>query len=123
MAAHHVQALLMGGQACVFYGAAEFSKDTDFAILSTPENVERLKKALEELHAQCIAVPPFQIDFLLRGHAVHFRCQHPEAKEIRVDVMSVMRGLDPFPNLWNRRTTLTDADGTVYELMSISDLV
>jgi predicted nucleotidyltransferase len=22
----------MGGQACVFYGAAEFSRDTDFAI-------------------------------------------------------------------------------------------
>lgn len=28
MAAHRVQALLMGGQACVFYGAAEFSRDT-----------------------------------------------------------------------------------------------
>ena len=29
MAAHRVRALLMGGQACVFYGAAEFSHDTD----------------------------------------------------------------------------------------------
>jgi hypothetical protein len=28
MRAHHVRALLMGGQACVFYGAAEFSRDT-----------------------------------------------------------------------------------------------
>jgi len=27
-----VGALLMGGQACVFYGAAEFSRDTDFTI-------------------------------------------------------------------------------------------
>jgi hypothetical protein len=34
MAAHRVRALLMGGQACVFYGAAEFSRDTD---LRTPE--------------------------------------------------------------------------------------
>jgi hypothetical protein len=24
----------MGGQACVFYGAAEFSRDTDFAVLA-----------------------------------------------------------------------------------------
>lgn len=32
MAAHQVQCLLMGGQACVFYGAAEFSRDSDFAI-------------------------------------------------------------------------------------------
>jgi hypothetical protein len=28
---HRVQALLMGGQACVFYGAAEFNRDTDLA--------------------------------------------------------------------------------------------
>ena len=34
MRAHRVRALLMGGQACVFYGAAEFSRDTDFAILA-----------------------------------------------------------------------------------------
>ncbi len=33
---------------------------------------------------------------LLRGHAVHFRCQHPEVSNLRLDVMSVMRGLDPF---------------------------
>jgi len=31
MREHRVRALLMGGQACVFYGAAEFSRDTDFA--------------------------------------------------------------------------------------------
>ena len=33
MAAHRVRALPMGGQACVFYGAAEFSRDTDLLIL------------------------------------------------------------------------------------------
>ena len=31
MADRRVRALLMGGQACVFYGAAEFSRDTDLA--------------------------------------------------------------------------------------------
>ncbi len=34
MRAHRVRALLMGGQACVFYGAAEFSRDTDLAIVA-----------------------------------------------------------------------------------------
>ena len=29
MANRQVRTLLMGGQACVFYGAAEFSRDTD----------------------------------------------------------------------------------------------
>ena len=31
---HRVRALLMGGQACVLYGAAEFSRDTDLVILA-----------------------------------------------------------------------------------------
>jgi len=30
---HRVEALLMGGQACVFYDAAEFSRDTDLTKL------------------------------------------------------------------------------------------
>jgi len=46
--------LLMGGQACVFYGAAEFSRDTDVAVLAEPENLERLTLALEDLQADCV---------------------------------------------------------------------
>ena len=37
-----VRALLMGGQACVFHGAAEFSRDTDFAIAIDSDNWARL---------------------------------------------------------------------------------
>jgi len=59
MRAHRVRALLMGGQACVFYGAAEFSRDTDFAILADAANLARLRKALAELEAEPIAVPPY----------------------------------------------------------------
>ncbi len=43
MAARQVHALLMGGQACVFYGAAEFSRDTDIAVLAEPDNLDRLQ--------------------------------------------------------------------------------
>ena len=32
-----VPALLMGGQACVLYGAAEYSRDLDLAVLATPD--------------------------------------------------------------------------------------
>lgn len=118
-----VRALLMGGQACVFYGAAEFSRDTDFAILADAENLARLQRALDALQAEIIAVPPFAVEYLERGHAVHFRCHHPEASGLRVDVMAKMRGVDAFEVLWTRRTTLTDGDGVTYELMSLPDLV
>jgi hypothetical protein len=123
MRAHRVRALLMGGQACVFYGAAEFSRDTDFAILADPANLARLEKALAELQAQLIAVPPFEIKYLRRGHAIHFRCQHPDALRMRVDVMSKMRGVDSFANLWKRRTTIELPDGTKCDLLSLPDLV
>jgi len=74
----------MGGQACVFYGAAEFSKDVDLAILAEPENFRRLQAALTELEARRIAVPRFEAAALARGHAVHFRCQ-AEATRLQAD--------------------------------------
>lgn len=113
----------MGGQACIFYGAAEFSRDTDLLILAEADNLQRLTAALRDLQAESIAVPPFHVDFLRRGHAVHFRCHHPEAAETRVDVMAVLREMEDFPKLWSRRTTFTQENGDVYELMSLPDLV
>ncbi len=123
MRAHRVRALLMGGQACVFYGAAEFSRDTDLAILASAANLERLRRALADLQAEPIAVPPFELKFLRRGHAIHFRCQHPEALRMRVDIMSKMRGVDPFQKLWRRRTAIQLPDGTQCDLLSLPDLV
>jgi hypothetical protein len=113
----------MGGQACVFYGAAEFSRDCDIAILCEPHNLARLQESLDELEARTIAVPPFEQDYLLRGHAVHFRCHAPDVENIRVDVMACMRGVADFDVLWSRRTTLEDESGLAIELMSLEDLV
>lgn len=69
----------MGGQACVLYGAAEFSRDTDLAILASPANLSRLRAALADLQAEVIAVPPFDLKYLRKGHAAHFRCDTPQA--------------------------------------------
>jgi hypothetical protein len=122
MQRHGVHCLLMGGQACVFYGAAEFSRDVDFAVLADARNLCRLQFALEDLKAQVIAVPAFQESYLLQGLAVHFRCQAPGVEGLRVDVMTVMRGVDPFPLLWERRTTLALV-GFEANLLSLPDLV
>jgi hypothetical protein len=115
--------LLMGGQACVLYGAAEFSRDTDIAVLADAGNLHQLAVALDRLQAEQIAVPPFESEYLLKGHAVHFRCRHPDAAGLRVDVMSVMRGVAPFSDLWQRRTTLEYDAGMRIELLSLPDLV
>ncbi len=118
-----VQALLMGGQACVFYGAAQVSKDVDLALLAEPANIERLRLALKELAAERIAVPPFDPALFDRGHAIHFRCQAPMVEGLRVDLMSRLRLLESFETLWERRTTFADEDGSEFNLLSVPDLV
>jgi hypothetical protein len=123
MQAHGVRALLMGGQACVLYGAAEFSRDADFNVLASPENLDRLTGALDDLQADVIAVPPFDPQYLERGHAIHFRCRHPDAQGMRVDVMARLRGVDPFPELWERRTTWDLPEGFQIDSLSLPDLV
>jgi hypothetical protein len=113
----------MGGQACVFYGAAQVSKDVDLALLPGAANIERLRIALRDLAAERIAVPPFEPELFERGHAIHFRCHAPGVDGLRVDLMSKLRLLAPFSTLWDRRTTFGDDAGNEFNLLSVPDLV
>ena len=118
-----VQALLMGGQACVFYGAAQVSKDVDLVLLADRDNYDRLGAALHTLGARRIAVPRFDPQLLARGHAVHFRCSAPGVEGLRLDLMTRLRDLPEFSILWERRTVFQDEDGTEFLLLSVPDLV
>ena len=100
---HKVKSLLIGGQACILYGGAEFSRDIDLAIMISPENLEDLTLALGQLKAKRVFYPALSEDVLLRGHACHFLCQRTDIKGLRIDVIGVMRGVDSFPELWKRR--------------------
>jgi hypothetical protein len=123
MQANGVQALLMGGQACVFYGAAQVSKDIDFIVLADAENFVRLHASLSQLQARRIAIPRFDPGLLDRGHAVHFRCAASGVEDLRVDVMTRLRDLPDFATLWERRTVFQDNAGGEFNLLSIPDLV
>jgi hypothetical protein len=118
-----VQALLMGGQACVFYGAAQVSKDVDVVLLAEAGNFARFERALAALAARRIAVPRFDPALLARGHAVHFRCAAPGLEELRIDVMTRLRDLPEFFVLWARRTVFADPGGVEFNLLSVPDLV
>jgi hypothetical protein len=86
----------MGGQACV--------------VLVQPENIARLRVALAELQAEPIAVPPFAEDYLLRGHALHFRCRREDAAGLRIDLMSNLRGVGSFEDVVCAKKTQRDED-------------
>lgn len=93
----------MGGQACVYYGALQISKDVDFLVDANEENLARLSTALKELKAERIAIPSFSKEHLDRGHSIHFRCKVPEAKDLRVDVMSKLRAMPDFESIYQNR--------------------
>lgn len=120
---HRVRALLIGGQACILYGAAEFSRDSDFVILCSEANLKRVRAALNELKAEQIYVPPLRASFLRRGHACHFRCHAPGLEGLRVDLMAKMRGCDDFSRLWRRRHTVRLPGGGTVHLLGLCDLV
>ena len=113
--------MLMGGQACVLYGAAEFSRDTDLAVLAAPGNLRHLEEALAALQARVIVVPPFERVYLERGHAVHFECA--AAHGMRVDVMARMRNVAPFEECWERRSTFDLPGVGDVEVLGLEDLV
>jgi hypothetical protein len=58
-----------------------------------------------------------------RGHAVHYRCQAAGVEGLRIDIMTKLRDLPDFAVLWGRRTTITEADGREFHLLSVPDLV
>ena len=89
MHGRRVRALLMGGQACVFYGAAEFSRDTDIAILADSTNLARLRRALDDLGAECIAVPELSLRNLRRDPASPLSPVQMEGSLIRCGMVSV----------------------------------
>ena len=120
---YNVKSLLIGGQACIIYGAAEFSRDSDFVVLVTQKNLENLKKALGALRAKLIYVPPLEAIYLERGHACHFKCQAKDVKGLRIDIIAKLRGCDSFDKLWERRNRIRLKDGTVVNVISLHDLV
>ncbi|MGH7664679.1 MAG: hypothetical protein ACRENI_10355 [Gemmatimonadaceae bacterium] len=121
MRTHGVRSMLMGGQACVLYGAAEFSRDTDLAVLAAPENLRHLEQALAALGARVVAVPPFERVYLERGHAIHFECA--AARGMRVDIMARMRNVAPFEECWERRSTFDLPGVGEVEVLGLADLV
>lgn len=120
---NQVRHLLMGGQATILYGAAEFSRDLDLSIACDASNLAATERALRELDAELVLFPALVESYLRRGHAVHHRCRAQDVEGLRVDLMSSMRGCDSFDEMWERRAVLETAPGELVDVLSVRDLV
>lgn len=115
--------LVMGGQACILYGAAEFSRDLDLAVDLAAENAKALQRVLEQLRAEQVYVPGFDLAALERGHACHFRCRAPGLENLRIDLMAKLRGCPGFAELWERCTLAELPEIGAIGVISLPDLV
>jgi hypothetical protein len=118
-----VRCLVMGGQACVLYGGAEFSRDLDLAISAAPGNVKTVRRAIENLQAERVFFPDLDVAALERGHACHFRCRAPGVENLRIDLMTRMRGCPDFEELWSRRTVVDLPEIGAIDVISLPDLI
>ena len=117
-----VPTLLIGGQACILYGGAEFSRDLDLMLATAPAVLPRLEQALRELQADLIAVPALRPELLERGHAVHFRCRRHDVAGLRLDLMTRPPRLPDLDAIWRRHSVIEFDDGPV-SVVALEDLV
>jgi hypothetical protein len=68
---HHVEFLVVGGQAEVLMGSPRVTYDTDLCYRRSKENLERLAAALEELQPTLRGAPP-DLPFALDARALAF---------------------------------------------------
>jgi hypothetical protein len=101
-----VHALLISGQACVAYGASQFTEDIDLWVNPARRDFEGLLRILARAGAKAHKLtPPLDLGFLRKGHGFHFLV--PPATYI--DVMGVPPRVGPFSGAWARaRRMITD---------------
>lgn len=83
---HGVQYIVIGGQAVIAYGAAQFTRDADFWVNPTKTNLVRLRRALKELKTTLRFLPPLRLSYLKKGHGIHFRFKY-EDREFLIDIL------------------------------------
>jgi hypothetical protein len=79
-----VRYLVISGQACILYGASQFTEDLDLWIAPAPKNIDSLLRALARVKARVYKLtPPITARNVLKGHGFHFRI----GRDLFIDVM------------------------------------
>jgi predicted nucleotidyltransferase len=109
-----VRYLVVGGYAVMHHTEPRFTKDLDLWIEPTPENAERLRKALSDFGAWLdhMSVEDFSKE------KVMFQLGIPP---VRIDLLTSIPGLDFAPS-WNRKSTAT-IDGQDIPMVGLDDLI
>ena len=105
----NVAYLLIGGQATVIYGAADFTQDVDIWIRPDLQNFDRLLRSLAACRARVHKLtPPLTLHWARRGHGFHFIVPTRESR-VPLDVLARPPRVGSFARLksaldWKTRT-------------------
>lgn len=120
---HRVRYLVISGQACVLYGAAQFTQDLDLWIDPTRGNLRRLLAALAGLGARVHKLtPPLNVLSMRRGHGFHFLVPAGRGENLYLDLMGQPPRVGTFRAACRRSEAVESEWGTL-PLVGIEDLV
>jgi predicted nucleotidyltransferase len=112
--AHKVDYLVIGGYAVNFHGYPRYTKDIDFWIWLTKDNINRLLVAINEFGFGSLGL---QADDLLNPDNVVQLGYEP----YRIDLLTDVKGVD-FQDCFQRKATVT-VDHIQVNFLSLEDLI
>jgi hypothetical protein len=119
--AHEVEYVVIGGIAVQVYGHVRMTNDVDLIPSPTPQNLERLAAALEELEARVLNPGsehlPIDSQMLPRATLWQLATRHGD-----IDVLHDAPGAAPFPQLRERALLITLGDHPI-PIASRDDLI
>jgi hypothetical protein len=119
---HDVRFVVIGGVGARLHGSPTVTRDTDICYERSPENLERLAEALEDLGARLRGVDeavPFLLDAKTLGAGDHFTFR---TRAGDFDALGTPAGVHGFDELAERATPF-DIDGITVLVASIDDLI
>ena len=120
LSAHEVRAVVVGGEAVIFYGHVRLTGDIDIYFDRSPENTVRLHNALEEFWRG--EIPELTDASELQRRGVIFQFGIPPN---RIDLLNEIDGVD-FEIVWNGRTRVelrTESESFGVNYIGLEELV
>lgn len=122
---HDVRYVVIGGLASEFLGAPIGTNDIDICYDRTPENMDRLAAALQELHATLrVAGVDEDLPFVLDGRTIAagdsftFRSDAGD-----LDILATPSGTGGFRDLESDATSYDLGEGLIVRVVSLDDLI
>lgn len=111
--------LLISGQACILYGASQFTEDVDIWVRPDRKNLHAFLRAMAQVDARVYKLtPPITPTYVRKGHGFHFTLKG----DFYLDVMGKPPRVGPFAGAHARARTIPTVWGKLL-VVAPEDLV